>query len=105
MWPHAYISAEQGIYRKCTAFALIIRSQHNEHILDSDHQGNTPDDEGEGPEEIVVAWLGSKGGGENIEGRSANVAIDDPYGLIRQPKCQDTPKSEYKWIFPTSKIE
>lgn len=81
-----YISGEQRVDRESTALALIIGSEYNEDVLDADHQGESPNDERERAQQIIIAGLRAEGGGIDIERTGPNVTIDDANGLVGKPE-------------------
>lgn len=80
-----YISGQQTIDSECPSLALIIRSEHNRYILDTNHQRQSPDDQREGAEKVIIAGFGAESRRVDVEGGGANVAIDDANGLVGEP--------------------
>ena len=64
----AYISCQQGVAAESAPFTLIVGMQNNEHVFDSDHEGERPDDKRKDLKHIVVVWCAGEGGREDVQG-------------------------------------
>ena len=80
--------------RERPAFAVIVRAQQDDHILDADHQNERPNDQGQNAENglfarrRVCAAGGKDGLAEGIERARADVAVNDPDRAEGQrPEC------------------
>ena len=56
-----YISRQQTIDGKGATLALIVCPEHNDNILDTNHQRQGPNDQREGAEKIIIARFRGKG--------------------------------------------
>jgi hypothetical protein len=53
--PH--ISREKRVHGKSASFAFIVGKEHDADVFDGDHYCQSPDNEGNGTENVVLAWL------------------------------------------------
>src|SRR3954451_23571722 len=65
---------------------LIVCCQDNKDIFDGYHECESPDDYRKGAEKISEGWLRSESRRVNVEGRSANVAVDHSSRLKGKPE-------------------
>ena len=86
--PHTAVGAlvQQAIEREHTALAVVLRAQNQDGVFDRDDQRQRPDDERNCAERVLGRMR--RGDAKNlvhrIEGRSADVAIDDAERAKRQ---------------------
>lgn len=81
-----YVSGDQGVDGKGTTFTLIVGTQHDQDIFDGNDNGESPDDERQGAEKVVVRGCRAKGTRIDVKRTGSNIAVDDTNGLIGQPE-------------------
>ena len=84
-----YISGQQSINSEGSAFTFVIGPQYNGDILDTDHQGQGPDDQGQRAKEVIMAGFRAKGRGVDVEWGSTDIAINDTNGLVCEPRGRE----------------
>ena len=86
--PH--ISREQRVDSERPSLPLVICSEDDKYVFYTDHECQGPDDEREGAEQVIVAWIGREGAGINVKRACTDVAVDDSNGLVSKPeyRCQ-----------------
>ena len=81
-----YKSGQQTVDGECPSLALVVRPKHNHYVLDTNHQGQSPDDQREGAEKVIIAGFGTESRRVDVKGGGANVAVDDANGLVGEPR-------------------
>jgi hypothetical protein len=71
------IASQKTVHCKRATLALIVRGENDEGIFDSDNQCDGPDDQGQGPEEVVVRRFGAECRRVDVQRGGTNVPIDD----------------------------
>lgn len=72
-----YVTGEEGIKSESASFAIIVCSEDDENVLEGDYQGDSPDDEGECAEQVIITGITGKGGGINVKWAGTDITIDD----------------------------
>lgn len=79
------IAAEQRVAGEGTTLAFVVGVEDDEAVFHGGIGDQGPEDQGGHSDEVVARWgLVSKGGREDVEGRSADVAVDDADALVGQ---------------------
>ena len=81
-----YISGQETVHREGPSLTLVVRPEHNHDILDTHHQRQSPDDQREGAEKVIIAGFGAESRRVDVKGGGANVAVDNANGLIGEPR-------------------
>lgn len=71
------VSRQQAVQSECATLTIIVGAQDNESVFYSDDEGQRPDDDGQGADEVDPGGLARKSRGVDIERTGSDVTVDD----------------------------
>ena len=87
IYSSTHISRQERVYSKCSSLTFIVCIEHYADIFDGNHDGESPNDEWDGSENILIARFAAKSRRVHIQRTCSNIPIDDSKRLISQPVC------------------
>jgi hypothetical protein len=83
------VAADEGVEREGSALAAVVRSEHDEDVLEEGDEGERPEDEGEDAVDLLVARrvldvVAGEGALVDVQRRCGHVAVHHPEALVRE---------------------
>jgi hypothetical protein len=83
------VAADEGVEREGAALTAVVRTEHDEHVLEEGDESERPEDEGEDAVDLLVARrvldiAAGEGALVDVERRRGHVTVHHPEALVRE---------------------